>query len=65
MRSRNDFGNFTQRAYSSINGNPLTQSVFVANNSEGIISPGAPEFISTENGITICTENGIGLTTEG
>jgi hypothetical protein len=65
MRSRNDFGSFNQKAYSSINGNPLTQSVFVANNSEGLIAPGSPQFITTESGITISTESGLGLITEG
>lgn len=43
---------------------PLTNSVFTRNNTDGAIAPGGPEAIATESLINICTEDGEDLITE-
>lgn len=55
------WGNLTK----ALSENPLSFSLYEDQSQEGIITPGSPKFITTENELKITTENGVFLITEG
>jgi hypothetical protein len=64
--TRNDWSALVGIGLNGFRDNPITHNPFVADNTSGLIAPGAPEFIVTEGDdpLMITTETGIPLVTE-